>query len=54
MKLPNLKQDSLSEKVYQQLYKYLVAGKLSPGQKITESELANTMGISRAPIREAF
>lgn len=55
MKLPNLRKDSsLSEKVYQHLCKALVAGKLHPGERITESELARKMGISRAPIREAL
>lgn len=55
MKLKNLKQDnSLSERVYQQFHKSLVAGELRPGQKIVESELAATMGISRTPIREAM
>ncbi len=55
MKLANLKQDnSLSEKVYQQLYKSLVSGRLKPGEKITEAKLADALGISRAPIREAI
>ncbi|MBN2210026.1 MAG: GntR family transcriptional regulator [Sedimentisphaerales bacterium] len=55
MKLTGLKQDnSLSEKVYQQLFRSLAAGKLHPGQKITESNIAKMMGISRAPVREAF
>ena len=55
MKLKNLKQDnSLSERVYQQLHKSLVTGTLRPGQKIVESELATMMGISRTPIREAM
>ena len=55
MKLKNIKQDnSLSDKVYQQLFKSLITGNLSPGQKITEAELAKAMGISRSPIREAL
>lgn len=54
-KLPNLKKDnSISEIVYQAVYKQILAGKINPGNRITELELSQKMGISRAPVREAL
>lgn len=55
MKFPNLKKDnSLSEKVYQAIYKQILSGKMPPGGRITELEISNSMGVSRPPIREAL
>ena len=55
MRLPKLGTDnSLSEIVYQAVYKQILAGKLKPGAKITEASLSGSMEISRAPVREAL
>ena len=55
MKMPNLKKDnSISETVYQVIYKQILSGKLKPSDRITEQGLSESMGISRAPIMEAF
>ena len=55
MEFPRPKRDvSLSEYVYQVVYKQIVKGNLKPGEKIAEARLAESMGISRAPIREAL
>jgi DNA-binding GntR family transcriptional regulator len=55
MKYPQLNKDiSLSETVYQTICNRIITGDLKPGQKITEAWLAKTMGISRAPVREAY
>jgi len=55
MKLSNLKKDnSISEKVYQAIYKQVLSGKIAPGDRITELEISNSMGVSRPPIREAL
>ncbi|MBD3346385.1 MAG: FCD domain-containing protein [Chitinivibrionales bacterium] len=55
MHLPDLKIDtSLSEAVYRAIRKEIASGRLKAGQKITESEISLAMGISRAPVREAF
>ena len=55
MKLDKIKiHNSLSEKVYEEIYRQISLGKLPPGQKITESQISQAMGISRAPVREAF
>jgi len=55
MLFPKLKKDnSLSGIVYQAIYKQILAGKLKPGEKITEAGISNSMEISRAPVREAL
>jgi DNA-binding GntR family transcriptional regulator len=55
MRLWNFKKDnSLSEKVYQRIYKKIVSGTLKGGDKITEAGISNSMSISRAPVREAL
>ena len=55
MKMPDLKKDhSISQIVYDALYKQILAGKINPGQRITEAAIAQSMGISRAPVREAL
>lgn len=45
---------SLKRLVYEELQRMIIQGKLAPGSKLTEEELARTMNISRAPIREAL
>ena len=46
--------DGLSEKVYQSLYHRIVNGKLKPGERITEMQIAKSHGVSQAPVREAL
>jgi len=46
--------NSISDSVYEKLFELIVSGKLEPGQKITEQALAESEGVSRAPIREAI
>ena len=43
-----------SEQIAQHIKSALLSGELSPGQKINEVSLANKLGISRAPVREAL
>ncbi len=43
----------LSDQVTTHLTKGLIFGRLQPGQRINEAELARNLGISRNPIREA-
>lgn len=45
---------SLGEIAYEALRDSIISLKLEPGQTIFESEIANTFGISRTPIRDAF
>ncbi|NLW07608.1 MAG: GntR family transcriptional regulator [Clostridia bacterium] len=40
--------------VYEKLYEAIVTGRLMPGQRLYEQELAIEMGVSRTPVREAL
>ena len=48
------KKKSLREEVYQSLRKSILHGKLKGGQRLIEERLADQVGISRTPVREAF
>ena len=45
--------DGLSGNVYQQIRQAIVSGELVPGQRVTETKLAESLNVSRTPIREA-
>ena len=45
---------SLQNDIYNKLKKAIIYGELSPGEKLSEIELAKKMNVSRTPIREAF
>ena len=45
---------SLMEDITNSLRDAIIAGRLQPGQQIVEKELQKTLGVSRAPIREAL
>ncbi|MBY4675238.1 GntR family transcriptional regulator [Marinobacterium sp. CAU 1594] len=45
---------TLADRVCDQIATAIVKGELSPGQKISEPELARNYGISRGPLREAI
>ena len=54
-KLPKLEgYDLLSKKVYRILKKEIIKGSFKPGSKILEFQIAQQMGISRTPVREAI
>ena len=46
--------DSLSNKVYDYLRGQIMSGKLAPNSKLPEVELASSLQVSRAPVREAL
>jgi DNA-binding GntR family transcriptional regulator len=48
------KHKTLREQIVSSLRESIVKGELKSGQKLTEPELAEKLGISRTPIREAF
>ena len=52
--LKTSKKRSLREEVYQSLKKSILHGKLKGGQRLIEEQLADQVGISRTPVREAF
>lgn len=45
---------AISDLIYEKIYNQIVSGKLSPGQRITELQIAQTQGVSQAPVREAL
>ncbi len=45
---------TLTHHVYQQILDAIVCGQIPAGSKISETELANTYGVSRGPLREAI
>jgi DNA-binding GntR family transcriptional regulator len=44
----------LREQVYESLEELILDGRLEPGQRLVESDLAVRLGVSRGPIREAL
>lgn len=44
----------LRESVYEALTEMIIAGSLEPGQHLVEVQLADMLGVSRQPIREAL
>nr|WP_314541005.1 GntR family transcriptional regulator [uncultured Massilia sp.] len=52
--LPRLERQHLHDTVVGHLRNLIVEGTLTPGTKLNERELCETMGISRTPLREAF
>lgn len=45
---------SMRDEVYEKLLKWIMEGTLRPGEKIVDKELAEHMGVSRTPVREAL
>ncbi|KWO10395.1 GntR family transcriptional regulator [Burkholderia cepacia] len=52
--LPKLERQRLHDTVVEHLRKFIVEGVLTPGMRLNERELCETLGISRTPLREAF
>ncbi len=50
----NPRHESLAQEVAGNIREAIISGKLKPGEKIIENELAHKMKISRSPIREAL
>ena len=44
----------LSEHVYNALSEAIVEGKLPPGERLRETQMAEALGVSRTPVREAL
>jgi len=45
---------SVREKTYENLKSGILSGRFSPGERLTEEHLAEELGISRTPVREAL
>jgi DNA-binding GntR family transcriptional regulator len=44
----------MREEVYTSLREWILEGTLRPGEKLRDAELADKLGVSRMPVREAF
>lgn len=47
-------QVSATDQVFYTLYDAVIAAKLPPGAKVSESDIAKQLGVSRQPVRDAF
>lgn len=45
---------SMRDEVYAKLLTWIMEGVFRPGEKLVDKELAENMGVSRTPVREAF
>lgn len=52
--VPALKHESLAISAADWITTRIIEGQISPGEKITEASLAEQMGVSRSPVREAL
>src|ERR687893_801619 len=53
-KQPNQAAGGRTSRVYEQLLQLIVYGRLPPGARIAEGPLAELLGVSRTPVREAM
>ncbi len=51
---PTLQRQTLSAQIYARLEDSVLNGDLPPGTKLSEEQLADRFGVSRAPVREAL
>lgn len=49
-----MNRSSLADAAYAELRSAIVGGRLSPGAAVVETELAQMLGVSRTPVREAL
>jgi DNA-binding GntR family transcriptional regulator len=54
MPLTPLPRASLAREAYGALLEAIVSGRLAPGQRVRDKELAEQFGVSRVPVREAL
>ncbi|RIK35644.1 MAG: GntR family transcriptional regulator [Chloroflexi bacterium] len=52
--MSNRQRHTLNQKVYQQLRRKLLRGDLAPDSQLDERQLAEELGVSRTPLREAI
>ena len=48
------RQGNQSELTYRQLKDLIVSGQLEPGERLVEAQIAEELGVSRTPVREAL
>jgi DNA-binding GntR family transcriptional regulator len=54
LEYPIVKPLTLRERIVEFIKDAVISGKLKPGERVPEQEIAKNFGISRTPIREAF
>ena len=54
MKIVSFKERSLRDVIYNEILEDIANGKLYPGEKLVESDLAKKFNVSRSPVREAL
>jgi DNA-binding GntR family transcriptional regulator len=52
-KLRSIRRENLGTQVFEQVKGMILRGEIPPGRRIIENEVADSMGISRTPVREA-
>ncbi len=52
--MPEKKTSSMAEQIYHELRKEIAQGKRRAGDRLKETEIAEKMGVSRSPVREAL
>jgi DNA-binding GntR family transcriptional regulator len=54
LRLPRVQPRVLRQEVLEALRSAILANRMKPGSRLLEAEVANRMGVSRAPVREAI
>lgn len=54
MPVETVPQPQVRDKVYEQLRQAILGGRLTPGERLIERKLADFLGVSRTPVREAI
>ena len=45
---------TVTDLIHDRLYRQVIENELSPGTKLSEADVARTLGVSRQPVRDAF
>ena len=54
MPIKSVKRESLTEQIKSIIIERILAGSLSPGERLKELQIAGEFGTSQAPVREAL
>jgi GntR family transcriptional regulator, rspAB operon transcriptional repressor len=54
IKLPTATEEPVARRVFKELRAAIVSMRFAPGQALSEKDVADKLGISRQPVREAF
>lgn len=54
LKIPLLRATTLRNEAFRAIRRDILSGRLTPGSKLVEAEIASQLGVSRNPVREAI